>query len=805
MIHQWLDHPLTYQLRRRSMTLEDLEARIGDDQGVLRMWAEQGNDPPLWVVCAAADALRVLPEHLMGMPPSATVMARGGVADPTAGERVAQLIDTVDVERQYLAQLLGRRFPARRGVKPRMAHSRSDIVALAVDVRDFVGISRWGAVRDLASVALVTGKSNVDNTLKTVIDTGEASGLTVDFRTRRLVENYAIILQALSELPGDVQDFASYFLNSTGVTLTFHNDPGAAHLAFIKKNALGARLSEFDQAKAEILILADGPADRRRLSARWDDASQNIHDQKLAGDRVLRLVVATHLADTTVRKSEARPMLVDYAKTHGPGKATELLENTLDARRRLFQGLNLVDPGRQEPAISGLVRQRLLHRHRQLHPVLLAGATLRTPDEFTELARMVADLIDYIQIADIQPPEMERAVSSWASLTRQGRLDEVASAIHALYGDPRNKQRYMSGFMALTADGPGTGIIKRILGRMSVMFDHPDDYRVNPGFWDPETVYTPDGWELEHIHPKSRAEDLERPGGADPAALLAAVESAGNLVLLEKRLNRSVRDKPFDEKKKVYGTQTKNNLTRAVVGTPFPEGTLSQRQWCEGLRHWETWTYDAIRDRHAALYGSSLDMLGLRRHGYPSETRAASSWRPDIVRSDDPAGVERSAFIPQTSPQTAMSLLLEASRVDPFTAEDVRRRLDISARECSYALKALQGLGLVEDTEKEDGVQVYGLTDLGAGLAEAMESGRHEEAEKTVARLIMDNPAFAAVLESASRPEAVSRLSSLADRDGATLGNSTAARRCVSIVSWIRAVAGRLPLDRYPAKAWIAD
>lgn len=176
MINQSLEHPLTYQLRRRRMTLEDLEARIGDDQGVLRMWAEQGTDPPLWVVCAVADVLRVLPEHLMGMPPSAAVVARGGVTDPTAGERVAQLIDTVDVERMYLAQLLGSRFPARRGIKPRKAQKRSDIVALAVDVREFVGISRWGAVRDLASVADELGIGTISARLP-----GAPDGLTFLF------------------------------------------------------------------------------------------------------------------------------------------------------------------------------------------------------------------------------------------------------------------------------------------------------------------------------------------------------------------------------------------------------------------------------------------------------------------------------------------------------------------------------------------------------------------------------------------------------------------------------------------------
>lgn len=105
-------------------------------------------------------------------------------------------------------------------------------------------------------------------------------------------------------------------------------------------------------------------------------------------------------------------------------------------------------------------------------------------------------------------------------------------------------------------------------------------------------------WEIEHIVPSSKQVDLK-----------GSVNRIGNLVLLEKSLNRSVRDNDFAKKLQVYknGKQRKRvdippSTMIAVVG-PVSDHSITYAPVCD---------YSEFQDKQIALRQRELAVLGKR-------------------------------------------------------------------------------------------------------------------------------------------------------------------------------------------------
>ncbi|HIK52845.1 MAG TPA: DUF262 domain-containing protein, partial [Oscillatoriales cyanobacterium M59_W2019_021] len=105
--------------------------------------------------------------------------------------------------------------------------------------------------------------------------------------------------------------------------------------------------------------------------------------------------------------------------------------------------------------------------------------------------------------------------------------------------------------------------------------------------------------EIEHILPQKYTSEIEA-AFDKPKEISKYIKRLGNLTLVEKAINTSVGNKPFDEKKKVY-PQSKLLLTRSIAERVQVGQNTAIDRAVKDLETFETWTSESIERRQKFL------------------------------------------------------------------------------------------------------------------------------------------------------------------------------------------------------------
>jgi hypothetical protein len=113
--------------------------------------------------------------------------------------------------------------------------------------------------------------------------------------------------------------------------------------------------------------------------------------------------------------------------------------------------------------------------------------------------------------------------------------------------------------------------------------------------------YTAGGNDIEHILADSADADAVEEFG-DCGQDQEVIQSLGNLLLIEKSINRSISNRPYTEKIKSYG-QSKFLLTRCQADTAAQMVGVADKitKTVQALDHWPSWTAADVEARHSFL------------------------------------------------------------------------------------------------------------------------------------------------------------------------------------------------------------
>lgn len=235
---------------------------------------------------------------------------------------------------------------------------------------------------------------------------------------------------------------------------------------------------------------------------------------------------------------------------------------------------------------------------RQQHILLLAGRRL-PPDLFDKLCRAIENLFFCYIITREPTKTFERNFARWSADLRQVATAEQLDAFIAKYFIPDmrdHSDRFDFAFRELTQDRIQQYRMRYILAKLTQYFD--ERAWNNPAYSRLDHYITKEV-EIEHILPTNPRPDV-RDAFDKPHEYDTHVGRLGNLTLLEKTINGSVRNGSFADKSPGY-RQSTFLLTRSLVEKPQVGVNTQLNRAVQDLIQFDAWDSAAIQKRQEML------------------------------------------------------------------------------------------------------------------------------------------------------------------------------------------------------------
>lgn len=453
---------------------------------------------------------------------------------------------------------------------------------------------------------------------------GEGKGGAARNDGTRSIRNIANAYQTIrtfltSEFEEDadaLRRFYGYFTNKVKLIRIETANVAKALKIFETINDRGVGLDSMDLLK-NLLFMSATPADFAKLKDVWKKLADVIFQ---AGEKPLRFlrqyILATYEADEKVREDAIYDWLLNHKKEVGYAKdplgfAKRLVEAAQDLSN-FIAGKNT--RGEVEP---GIINTRALggKAARLHHVMLLAGRHLPAP-LFSRLAYDVESLMFLYLIGRVPAKDYERAIVQGAQELRHIKNQADYDRFEAGFlskEKTKHAVRFQEAFLALRTWSLPKYRLRYILSKLSQHID-VGAYS-GAGAHGVLSTYIDGAFDIEHIlseQPSDAAiaellhaegEDSS-PGAvsafkADLSALLLA-QKLGNLLLLERAINRSIGNGPYSGKVKIY-EQSQLLLTKSLAAHPKIGVNDRITRAVAPLKTFPVWTRQAIDERQAFL------------------------------------------------------------------------------------------------------------------------------------------------------------------------------------------------------------
>lgn len=243
----------------------------------------------------------------------------------------------------------------------------------------------------------------------------------------------------------------------------------------------------------------------------------------------------------------------------------------------------------------GIVAGRAARQHMI---ILLAGTQLDAGD-FSKLARAVENLLFCFIVTKESTKTLERWFGQWATELRSvnggSALDQFIEA--HLYKEIRAREKAFDfAIRELNYGRMQKYKLKYVLAKLTQFIEQ--EAWGNPAY-ESLDLYVNKKIEIEHILPQKPKPEV-RAAFDKPDEYDIFKQKLGNLTLLEKVINSSNNNRPFDEKVQGYG-QSKMLLTRSLHEKPSVGSNTTVNRAVEMLPEFEGWDSEAIDIRQEAL------------------------------------------------------------------------------------------------------------------------------------------------------------------------------------------------------------
>lgn len=414
-----------------------------------------------------------------------------------------------------------------------------------------------------------------------------------------MIEAYEVCRTFLDgELGGDpteIKKFTAFLLDHVKLIRIETASVGQALWIFETVNARGQSLEASDLLKN--LLFRNAEAHQfQRLKTKWKTLIDGLDSADERTMRFIRYHVLAQYKESRLIAADVYRWLRNNAAGIGiesdpVGFADRLLRDA-SVYTRGVQGV-LPNGEKSEPLSEILLMSRSARQHMVL---VLAAAAVRPVAEVGELARHLERLLFIFNILRRPKNYFESRFASWASEIhkepsaplRESIFPEILAEIDG------NREQFRVAFRELDESQLPKYRLKFILARLARELDARGQVA------QPLSAYLDRRVEVEHAVPRMTAEPTVLGLGPE-ADLETVIGSIGNLSLLEKSLNASVKNRHVDKKAQAY-RESRFLLTKSMagdVGMGSPKTKPSQA--ITSLPPIIPWSFKALESRAAAL------------------------------------------------------------------------------------------------------------------------------------------------------------------------------------------------------------
>ncbi len=409
------------------------------------------------------------------------------------------------------------------------------------------------------------------------------------------------IRATLHDDPNEIRRFYGYLTNKVKVIRIETPTVAMALKIFETINARGVGLDAMDLLKNLLFMHAKGE-EFSRLKAIWKDLTDAIYS---AGEKPLRFLryymFATYDLDSSLREDGIYDWFQKNASLTGhASKPITFAERLLEAAKAYANFARAKNKKGDDE--NGLKNTQLLGGKsvKQHFIILLAGRHLSTED-FSRLADEIEKTMFVWLVSGTPGKDYERKIIEGARQLRGTDVSNIGLFIDKFLVDERASlsAKFQTAMTGLRSTDLRHFRLRYLLAKITQYVDlqayGPSDSRLRL------IDYTAGGNDIEHIlaegaHPDALSEFGE--GGSDQGN----IQSLGNLLLIEKAINRSISNGCYSGKSIAYA-QSKFLLTRCQADVGGHEVGKADRitKTVQSLQAWPTWSKENIKSRQAFL------------------------------------------------------------------------------------------------------------------------------------------------------------------------------------------------------------
>jgi hypothetical protein len=401
--------------------------------------------------------------------------------------------------------------------------------------------------------------------------------------------------------PARVRPFLAAFTHR--VKLIRIITPNIAHAlkVFETINDRGVGLNAMDLLK-NLLFMKTSSKDYPKLKDRWKSLIDTLNRCREKPLRFLRYYIMSQYeiegSKGVLREDEIYQWFVENTKITGIEKEPLKFVDDRVARSRDYANyVEKKDPqGTPNRYLNNIA---LLSGAARQHFVLLLAGHHLSPALFTELCRQIENLFFAYIITREPTKNFERNFARWSVELRNVQDTEDLQAFLDKYFRPDLTSRsnaFDFAFRELSQARIQQYRLRYILAKLTQYVEeqawgNPAHTQLNQ--------YINNAVHIEHILPQSPTADV-RAAFDKTAEYFQYMQKLGNLTLLEKTINTSISNGPYEAKKQGYG-QSSFLLTKSLVMKPQVGVNTQLNRAVDDLRQFESWNSAAINERQQML------------------------------------------------------------------------------------------------------------------------------------------------------------------------------------------------------------
>lgn len=429
-----------------------------------------------------------------------------------------------------------------------------------------------------------------------------------------IVNAYKYIRVFLNENFSDNIDearrFYAYFNKHVLLVKIFTSNVKDALKVFETINSKGVGLDAMDLLKN--LIFINTPHDLfDKLNTKWKNLTDSLYSAKEKPLRFLRYFIFSNFTvKELIREDDIYDWFVSNASSTGissaPLKFVDTLQEFANAYINFIKG-----QGKSGESNRYLKNIKFLSGTARQHVILLLAGKHLSKDDFLKLCEEIENLFFCFIVSRTVTRELERKFIDWAPKIKKVKNSKQLEKFIKDEIQPEKDSLSSRVHLALTElseDNLQQYRIKYILAKMSQFIN---ENALGEDTWSDLGNFINRYNTIEHILPQTPTQEIidsfEKPKDKE---LESYIPMLGNLCLLEKTINSSVHNKPYDEKIIEYPNSSFLLVQSMVKKLKMGNNTAYNRA-VEKLKPFKTWNATEIEERQELLLKLAFEIWNI--------------------------------------------------------------------------------------------------------------------------------------------------------------------------------------------------